>query len=588
MRQPLAIAMLCSLLAAIPAPADAGSRLNYRGELLDRGAPANGRFDLRFSLLRDDGSAYAAPVTLHAVDIQQGRIAVEVEFGLELEQAPPLKLQTEVAEPGSGFVAMGKPARIDTKSALVGVCWDTEGNSGTNAVTNFVGTIDSQPLVLRSFNEPSLRLAASTSLVNGQPLAVNVVAGSGSNSISAGVTGGTVGGGGTVPHPSNPFTTFTGVTAQPNTVSSDFSTVSGGYGNRAGGSSSSTGRFATTAGGAANVATGFASSLAGGFRNIADGTSSAIPGGSGNCAGGSASLAAGTQAKVRPGNDPDDSTCAPNSGDGNGDEGSFIWADAQSADFISNGPNRFLVRATDGATFQRRIGTENSARSPRGYFNVVKGDSGVTQPASPSDTIMASFENNSDAFISLLAPANVNRGIIFGSTSSPSQGGVIYVGANDTLQFLAGGTTRMTLNGSGTLMLPALGSAGSTTLCRNASNQIASCSSSARYKNQIDDLHLGLDAVAQLRPVSFRWNDDNAADIGFVAEEVAKLDERLVTRNDHGQIEGVKYDRLSAVLAGAVQELAARDSQQQADIDSLRAELAELRGLLQAGSAKAR
>lgn len=76
-------------------------------------------------------------------------------------------------------------------------------------------------------------------------------------------------------------------------------------------------------------------------------------------------------------------------------------------------------------------------------------------------------------------------------------------------------------------------------------------------------------------------------DIGFIAEEVAELDERLVTRNAEGEIEGVRYERLTAVLAGAVQELAARESLAResnealrADVDALRAELAQLRALL--------
>lgn len=582
MRQHLALAALCSLLlGAIPAVAEAETSLSYRGELLDRGLPANGRFDLRFSLLRADGGDYAAPVTLYGVEIQQGRIALEVAFGLDLDQAPPLKLKTEVAEGGSGFMAIGEPARIDAKSALVGVCWDTEGNAGTNAATDFVGTTDTQPLVLRASNEPGLRLAASSTLVNGQPVAVNVVAGSGSNSILSGVSGGTVGGGGTVPHGSNPFTTFTGINAEPNTVTSDFATVSGGYANRAGNNPSFLGRFATVSGGANNDAIGGGATVVGGSNNVADGDSSMVAGGRQNCAGGVSSFASGNRAKVRPGNDPGDSTCAPNSGDGDGDEGSFIWSDTQAADFVSDGPNRFLVRATDGATIQRRIGSETSARAPRGYFNVVQGDSGLTPNSAPSANVIGSFESDGDAFLVLTAPAGSSRGLVFRSTVSNNEAGLVYASSASGLQFLSGNSVRMTLAGTGQLTLNTLGSAGSTTLCRNASNQIANCSSSARYKSDIDDLHLGLDAVARLRPVSYTWKEGGMADIGFVAEEVAALDERLVTRNEQGQVEGVKYDRLSAVLAGAVQELAARERLQQADIDDLRKDLAELRELLQ-------
>jgi len=37
-------------------------------------------------------------------------------------------------------------------------------------------------------------------------------------------------------------------------------------------------------------------------------------------------------------------------GDTDGDQGTFVWADSTNADFISDGANRFLVRASSGAT----------------------------------------------------------------------------------------------------------------------------------------------------------------------------------------------------------------------------------------------
>ncbi len=97
--------------------------------------------------------------------------------------------------------------------------------------------------------------------------------------------------------------------------------------------------------------------------------------------------------------------------------------------------------------------------------------------------------------------------------------------------------------------------------------------------------------MLRLRAVGYRWKDSGQADVGFVAEEIAALDERLVTRNDRGDVEGVKYDRLTALLANAVQELAARESLAAermaaitarndalaADNGALRAELAALR-----------
>ena len=91
-------------------------------------------------------------------------------------------------------------------------------------------------------------------------------------------------------------------------------------------------------------------------------------------------------------------------------------------------------------------------------------------------------------------------------------------------------------------------------MCRNASNEIAACSSSLRYKSNVADLALGLDTIAQLRPVTFDWKDSGQADLGFVAEEVQQLTPLLTTLNAQGQIEGVKYDRITAVLVKGMQE----------------------------------
>jgi hypothetical protein len=63
-----------------------------------------------------------------------------------------------------------------------------------------------------------------------------------------------------------------------------------------------------------------------------------------------------------------------------------------------------------------------------------------------------------------------------------------------------------------------------------------------------------LDVVRRLRPVSFIWKEDGKRDIGLVAEEVNRVEPLLATRNDKGDVEGVRYDRLGIVLLNAVQE----------------------------------
>jgi hypothetical protein len=228
--------------------------------------------------------------------------------------------------------------------------------------------------------------------------------------------------------------------------------------------------------------------------------------------------------------------------------------------FTSTGPNQFLVRASGGAVFQQLLPGTN-ARSPRGFFNVVYGDSGIPPPSETLTSTVATFENDNNAFVRLLAPDNLETGLLFGNVGNLSDGGVVYSNLSDAMDLrTSGNVTRMRIAASGLVTVFNLNGAGSTSLCRNASNQLSNCSSSARYKEQVEDLSLGIDAVLRLRPVGYVWKADGMADVGFIAEEVAALDERLVTRNEAGEIEGVKYDRLSAVLAGAVQELAAHDS----------------------------
>jgi len=113
---------------------------------------------------------------------------------------------------------------------------------------------------------------------------------------------------------------------------------------------------------------------------------------------------------------------------------------------------------------------------------------------------------------------------------------------------------RVRINQIGTVSLNVLGAAGSTQLCRNTNNEISSCSSSIRYKKEITSFSKGLDIIDRLAPVRYKWKASEVEDIGFIAEEVGQLDERFITRNVAGEIEGVKYDRLTTILVNAIKE----------------------------------
>jgi hypothetical protein len=104
----------------------------------------------------------------------------------------------------------------------------------------------------------------------------------------------------------------------------------------------------------------------------------------------------------------------------------------------------------------------------------------------------------------------------------------------------------------GTVDVGTFASASGTDVCVNGST-LSSCSSSLKYKENVKGLTLGLNAVNKLRPVTFDWKDGGETDLGFVAEEVEKIDPILATYKD-GKLEGVKYRQLTAVLVNAIQE----------------------------------
>jgi hypothetical protein len=100
--------------------------------------------------------------------------------------------------------------------------------------------------------------------------------------------------------------------------------------------------------------------------------------------------------------------------------------------------------------------------------------------------------------------------------------------------------------------------------------------SDARLKSDVQPLDNGLVTLMKLRPVSFTWNKDvvgeksGSSDIGFIAQEVAKLVPEAVVQESSSGMYAVDYPKLVPVLVQAIQE-------QQKQIDSLRAEIAALK-----------
>lgn len=151
--------------------------------------------------------------------------------------------------------------------------------------------------------------------------------------------------------------------------------------------------------------------------------------------------------------------------------------------------------------------------------------------------------------------------------------------APDNSILIGGGPNPRAVKVEGPL-LTHLEQGGGTDVCRNAKDALSSCSSSLRYKEKVAEFQGGMSIVDRLRPVTFDWKVNQTRDLGLVAEDVAKVEPLLVTHNEKGEIEGVKYSRLNTVFINALKEHEAEIRGLRQQIDHQRAEIAALRSLV--------
>jgi len=81
--------------------------------------------------------------------------------------------------------------------------------------------------------------------------------------------------------------------------------------------------------------------------------------------------------------------------------------------------------------------------------------------------------------------------------------------------------------------------------------------SALEYKTDVRAMRTS-DKIYQLRPVNFKWKEDQRKDVGLIAEEVIKIYPELVKTDGEGNAMGVNYSKLTAVLIKTVQDLKAR------------------------------
>ena len=124
----------------------------------------------------------------------------------------------------------------------------------------------------------------------------------------------------------------------------------------------------------------------------------------------------------------------------------------------------------------------------------------------------------------------------------------------------------------------------------NSDNKIGTLLSSRRFKDEIKPMDKASEAILALKPVTFRYKKEiepnRAIMFGLIAEDVEKVEPELVTRNENGEVETVRYDAVNAMLLNEFLKEHRTVQEQQKEIDSLKAELKEQGTLIQKVSAQ--
>ena len=86
----------------------------------------------------------------------------------------------------------------------------------------------------------------------------------------------------------------------------------------------------------------------------------------------------------------------------------------------------------------------------------------------------------------------------------------------------------------------------------NSDNKIGTLVSSRRFKDEIKPMDNASEAVLGLKPVTFHYKKEiepnGAIMCGLIAEDVEKADPDLITRNEKGEPETVRYEAVNAML----------------------------------------
>jgi Chaperone of endosialidase len=208
------------------------------------------------------------------------------------------------------------------------------------------------------------------------------------------------------------------------------------------------------------------------------------------------------------------------------------------------------------ALFANTIGSKNTASGLRALFGNSTGSENTAVGVSALASNENGNQNTAVGFKALLNNRGGNHNIALGHEAGSLVGGMfnprdnnielgnagdffdnntIRIGDVQTATFIAG------ISGA-----PVVGD----TVVVDANGQLGTATSSARFKKEIKPMDKASEAILALKPVSFQYKSDpnGTRQFGLIAEDVAKVNPDLVTRDRNGEIYSVRYEAVNAML----------------------------------------
>ena len=113
----------------------------------------------------------------------------------------------------------------------------------------------------------------------------------------------------------------------------------------------------------------------------------------------------------------------------------------------------------------------------------------------------------------------------------------------------------------------------------NSDNKIGTLSSSRRYKEEIKPMDKASETLFALKPVTFRYkkevDSERALSFGLIAEDVAEISPALITRDEKGNPQSVRYEAVNAMLLNEFLKEHKKVEEQQTGMTELRSIVAQ-------------